>query len=136
MNKIPNRYYPIIVFIIIGAITVTLHFFLQGSICLFIRVVGIPSPACGITRAHLMLFNLDVVGAFAFHPLFWMPLAMCVLAFFEKLSNKIIFIFIGLLIGVWILRMIFLFPEQIPPMEFNENGIVPTVFRFFRELVR
>jgi len=83
-----------------------------------------------------MLFNLDVVGAFAFHPLFWMPLAMCVLAFFEKLSNKIIFIFIGLLIGVWILRMIFLFPEQIPPMEFNENGIVPTVFRFFRELVR
>jgi len=132
MNKIPNRYYPFVVFIVIGIIGVVLSWLLQGSICLFIRVVGIPSPACGMTRAHLMLFNLDIVGAFRFHPLFWMPLAICILAFFKKLNNKVIFTFIVLLIGVWILRMIFLFPDQIPPMEYNENGILPTVFRFFR----
>ena len=135
MDKISNRYYPILLFIIIGAIAITLHFLLQGSLCLFIRVIGIPSPACGITRAHLKLFNRDVMGAFVYHPLFWMPLAICVLAFFEKLNNKVIFTFIGLLVGVWILRMIFLFLEQIPPMEFNENGVIPTVFRFFRGLV-
>ena len=134
MNTIPNRYYPLLVFGIVGIIGIVLGYILQDSICLFIRVVGLPSPACGITRAHLMLFELNWRAAFWYHPLFWMPFAICVLAFFEKLNTPVIVIFIVLLMGVWIVRMIVLFPEQVPPMVYNENGILPTVFRFIRGL--
>ena len=134
MNTTPNRYYPFIVFAVIGIVVVILNQFALGSLCVFIRFVGIPSPACGITRAFSRLFVFDLRGAFWYHPLFWMPLAICVLAFFRKLGNKVVIFFIVLLLGVWIVRMIVLFPRQIPPMLYNPNGILPVIFRFFRGL--
>ena len=94
-------------------------------------IAGVPCPACGITRSYMLLVNFDFVAAFKMFPLFWMPIAICVLAYYEKLNDKIIIVFIALLIGVWVIRMIFLFPDQIPPMELNENGLLPLLLGRF-----
>ncbi len=39
--------------------------------CLFHAILQIPCPMCGMTRAYLALFRLDIRGAFSHHALFW-----------------------------------------------------------------
>lgn len=65
-------------------------------------------------------------------PLFWMPAFVCVLAWLGKLTNKIIIIFIFLIIATWVLRMILLYPDQIEPMVFNERALIPQLINTFR----
>ena len=39
--------------------------------CLFQEILKIPCPMCGMTRAYISLFRLDIRGAFSHHALFW-----------------------------------------------------------------
>lgn len=39
--------------------------------CLLYTLIGIPCPGCGMTRAWLAVFRLDLAGAFGYHPMFW-----------------------------------------------------------------
>lgn len=39
--------------------------------CIFNLIFRIPCPSCGMTRAYINLLHLDVMGAFAMHPMFW-----------------------------------------------------------------
>ena len=126
-----KRIFPIIVFAVVGLLGMVFYGLFQESICVFFRFFGIPSPACGMTRAYFSLMRFDIFGAFWFHPLFWMPPVICVLYFFDKLSNKLLIIFIVLLLLVWLVRLFFMLPNQIEPMVFNENGILWRIFRFF-----
>lgn len=121
-----------IVFAVVGLLGIIFNLLFQETICLFQRVIGIPCLACGMTRAYLALLDFDIISAFWYHPLFWMPILICVLAFFDRLNNRIVIACIILIILVWIIRMIFLFPNQIPPMVLDERGIVPIIFNRLR----
>ncbi len=131
-NLFSDKYYPVIVFAVVGVIGIMFNIIFGESICLFTQILGIPCPSCGMTRAYLSLFQLDIKGAFWYHPLVPVPILICILSYYRKLSSRIIFIFIGLFIFVWIVRMILLFPNQIEPMIFDGESIVPTVFSRFR----
>ncbi|MRG97344.1 DUF2752 domain-containing protein [Polyangium spumosum] len=47
--------------------------------CIFRLGLGLPCPACGLTRAALALLRLDLAAATRFHPLA-LPLALVVVA--------------------------------------------------------
>ena len=128
--KILKRLYPTIIFLTVGIAGLLASNLFRRSICLFRFLFGIPCPACGMTRAHISLFHGDIENAFWYHPLFWIPALICVLSLFDKLSERMIYILALLVLVVWIIRMIFLFPNQIEPMVFDERGIVPVIFEW------
>ena len=76
-----------------------------------------------MSRAIIAVINGDIIKAFKFHPLFWLPF---VVMFFLILKRKyfkfILIIAITLLMTVYILRMSFLFPN-VEPMKYNEKAI-------------
>ncbi len=39
--------------------------------CIIRTVTKLPCPGCGLTRAYLALFRLNLQAAFFFHPMFW-----------------------------------------------------------------
>ena len=46
--------------------------------CLFQVVTGLPCITCGMTRAWLAAFRLDILSAFSYHPMFWsIPALVC-----------------------------------------------------------
>ena len=96
---------------------------ITGSICLIRGVIGVPCPSCGMSRAITEVINGDIIKAFKFHPLVWLPF---VVMFFLILKRKyfkfILIIAITLLMTVYILRMSFLFPN-VEPMKYNEKAI-------------
>ena len=94
---------------------------ITGSICLIRGVIGVPCPSCGMSRAITEVINGDIIKAFKFHPLFWLPF---VVMFFLILKRKyfkfILIIAITLLMTVYILRMSFLFPN-VEPMKYMKK---------------
>jgi len=124
---ISSRYHPIIVFGIAALAGLLFGALLDGSVCVIHRIFGVPSPACGMTRAHIALLHLDVAGAFRYHPLVPMPLLICVLVWFGKLGERICLVFAVLLVLVWIARMFLMFPNQ-EPMVFYEGAVIPVMF--------
>ena len=122
-----NRYFPIIVFAVVAAFALLADIFFQERVCIFIRLFGVPSPACGMTRASIALLNLNFAAALIYHPLVLMPAVICVLAWFGKLTERVCIVFVALLLLVWIARMFIMFPHQ-EPMIFYERGIIPTIF--------
>lgn len=44
---------------------------LRGTPCLLRAATGIPCPTCGMTRAWLACFRLEIGVAFSYHPMFW-----------------------------------------------------------------
>lgn len=96
---------------------------ITGSICLIRGVIGVPCPSCGMSRAITEVINGDIIKAFKFHPLFWLPfVVMFFLIFKRKYFKFILIIAITLLMTVYILRMSFLFPN-VEPMKYNEKAI-------------
>ena len=79
--------------------------------CIWKTIFGIPCPGCGMTRAWLAAFRLDMKAAFSYHPMFWsVPIVVFYLCFEEKFLPKrwahLLFIFIaaGFLLQ-WILKI-------------------------------
>ena len=116
----------------VGAISFSSSFLNVRSICIIHIVTGIPCPACGMGRAYGRLFNLDLAGAFMYHPLFFsvpfIPLLM-----YKKIPEKTSLIlnisFLILFIAVWIIRMIMLFPNTYP-MNYNYNSLFEIIIYF------
>ena len=128
MMSITNRrFFPIIVFAAVAVIALLADVFFQESICVFLRLSGIPCPACGMTRAAIALFNFDISSALMYHPLVLMPAAICIPALFGKLTERICIILVALLLLIWIIRMFTMFPNQ-APMIFYERGLIPVIF--------
>ena len=97
---------------------------ITGSICLIRGLTGIPCPSCGMSRAIIAVINGDIINAFKFHPLFWLPFILLVLIVFKRRFFKQILISsVILIIIVYILRMIMFFPD-IEPMKYNEKSII------------
>lgn len=79
--------------------------------CPFRFFTGIPCPGCGMTRAYITLLEGDVMGAFAFHPL-WplIPVAGVLLAVFHGEKRKLgrnltVWVTVLLMIGVYLYRV-------------------------------
>jgi len=116
-----------VVLIVIGGIAFGVSLFTDISLCIVYNVAGIPCFACGMTRAFRSLPN--VAQAFFYHPLFFtvpfMPLLVIVSA---KTRNITSIILIILFTGLWVVRMVWLFPHT-APMEYNYHSLFEIFIR-------
>ena len=102
---------------------------LTGTLCWFQSILGVPCPGCGSMRAVQALVQRQFIEAHISHPLILLSLALCLYFVIKYLffRNRQIYkaekhILIGITIlymGVFIARMIFLFPHTEPliPLE-------------------
>ena len=108
-----------------------LSLFVGVSPCIIYLVTGLPCPACGLTRAFISLARLDLRQALAYHPLFFVVPFVPLLAMkriTEKQRNVLAFTVLGVLVAVWIVRMVMLFPHT-PPLDYNDNSLFEWLFR-------
>lgn len=109
------------------------------TVCPIYRVIGIPCPSCGMTRSWLALLHGHLHEAFRLHPLFWLaPVLVIAVFFYDQLSGKkrkrveiLLFAIVSVFIIVWLVRMILFFP-RVEPMEWNEDAVLPRLFRLFK----
>ena len=96
--------------------------------CAVYRLLGVPCPGCGMTRAWLQALRLDFAGVFRWHPLFWtVPLIALALIFFgarRRWIHRGLIACLFLFAVVWVVRMLLLFPHT-PPMTADPGGILP-----------
>lgn len=58
--------------LILGTIAlVLLVLVLLDTHCVFKKLTDLPCPTCGMSRAWLSAFRLDLAAAFRYHPMFW-----------------------------------------------------------------
>lgn len=94
-----------------------------GTICLIRGMIGIPCPSCGMSRAIITILNGDFISAFRYHPLFWLPFVILISSIITRRHfKKILIVSIIVFSGIYIIRMINLFPD-IEPMKYNEKAI-------------
>ncbi len=99
--------------------------------CMFRRITGVPCPGCGMTRACFAAMRFDFKQAFYYHPLWILPapLALAVVffprgVFVSPRAEKIAaIVLLGLVLGVYAVRMILLFPDT-PPMEYQSENLL------------
>lgn len=99
--------------------------------CLVKERLGLPCPLCGTVRGIACLVQGNPVDALYWHPLFWLtPILMAWHLLppvgFSREKNRNRWIWIGvtaLYLGVYVMRMILLFPEA-APMDSNPNGVL------------
>ncbi|MCL2499329.1 MAG: DUF2752 domain-containing protein [Defluviitaleaceae bacterium] len=109
-------------------------FFGIGFPCVFYWGVGVPCPACGLTRAFINAVRLDFGQAFAYHPLFIIVPILPLIASGStkpKVQNTLWIIAIVLIIAVWVVRMALFFPDTLP-MVFNWQSLLGRVLQTVR----
>lgn len=123
----------VIFIILFSTVAVFLEIFL-GNPCIFRATIGMPCPACGMTRAWLsLILKRDLGLAFYYHPLFLTVPFIFLLVFIEQILeknvNKFIYIFlIFLYIAVYVYRMQKMFPYTVP-MDFNKDNIFMRIIK-------
>ena len=125
------------VLIILFIAYITITYFLNIPNCLVKLICGFPCPACGMTRAGFSILKLDIVSAFNYNPLiFLIPFLFLIivfkdLPFLNKLyKNKILWIsLLVLTIGIYIYRMIFIYPEY--PMNYDSRNLFEVIKNLF-----
>lgn len=124
-----NFYNILIIFLLIGAISLMLNF-LGISICIFYNLTGIYCPSCGMTRAFVSLFHFNIKEAFYYNPMF-ISIPLVILPFFieqfffkiKKSTKNMYFLSILILIiAVWIIRLCLYFPNA--PMPYNPDNLI------------
>jgi len=142
VNKhLKNLLVLVILFVVYYAIAAFLH---RDTYCLIKNTTGFPCPGCGMTRSYVSLLHGDVQGAFYYHPLFWTVPVTILLAYLMqgskvtvKTKKRMSYCLAGLVIVfalVYILRMIWLFPNH-EPMTFYKEAILPSILRTIRNSV-
>lgn len=84
---------------------------LCGITCPIRYLTGISCPGCGMSRAWLSLLRLDPAGAWAYHPLYWLPVpGAALLLFRERLPAALYRWGLGLIcvlfLGVYAVRLL------------------------------
>ena len=97
----------------LSAVLVVVMMYVFHLPCLFVYLFHIQCPGCGITRAYLALFHLDVKQAFLFHPMFWsVPILYALYLFDGKLfpakwaNTLLTALIVAGFFAVWIFRLI------------------------------
>ncbi len=112
------------------------------TLCFISSTIGFPCPGCGLSRAYLSFVHGDLIFAFHYHPLFFLPPLLLAVVLFKKYSffkklylSKFFWITSTImLLGVWILRMVIMFPHK-EPMTFNDKAVLPSVVKFVLSLL-
>lgn len=124
----------------ITAITMFVLLFILGNVCPMEHITGFPCPGCNMFTALYWLFiKMDIQTAYYFHPAVFAFVGCSILFIvcyvyyrsWEKVIHNKYVIFIGImfmivLLGVYIERMIYVFPQE--PMVFNHKAILPQLF--------
>lgn len=126
----------------IAILCIVLFIIITKGTCIIKAITGIPCPGCGLTRAHLAFLKLDFKNAFYYHPLFFIVIPFIIYVIVSKkplLGSKRNEIFLytiiaTLFIGVYIYRMLTLFPTT-APMDVNEYSILTKLFNFIRLII-
>lgn len=113
-------------------------YIVAGSNCLFKAVIGIPCPTCGMTRAWISFLQGNIILTFFYHPLFWTIPILCGYIVYNKLKEKkentfVIGAFCIAFIGVYIVRMLYLFPNTIP-MDYHNGSILSRFFHIIQNI--
>lgn len=82
-----------------------------GVTCPILYLTGISCAGCGMSRAWLSLARLDLAGAAAYHPLFWLPPVVLAALLLRRRMPKRLFqgIMAGcgvLFVGVYLVRLL------------------------------
>ena len=113
-----------------------------GHACPINLVFGVPCPGCGLTRAFILFFQGDFGGAFAMHPLFVTLPAIAIVCFaafiFPRFARSRVFtafclITVCAFIGVYIYRMITVFPSR-EPLAYNRRSLLFILIEFFKKV--
>jgi cytochrome bd-type quinol oxidase subunit 2 len=99
--------------------------------CLVKRIIGIPCPMCGMSRAVFSFIQFDFRSAFFYHPLVYLLPFIIILFLFSGIkhidqirkSKQTWMIIISILIITYIIRMILFFPDT-APMDYYYNSII------------
>ena len=79
-----------------------------GVTCPILYLTGISCAGCGMSRAWLSLLRWDLAAAFAYHPLFWLPVpAAVVLMFRRRIPERLWKGFWGTVCGLFVLVYLF-----------------------------
>ena len=130
---------------LLGAVAFTLYYivtnFFFGYICPSMIFVGLPCPACGLTRAGLLFFSFNFSESFEMHPLFVPVLVFLVWLIICKIywPNRLWLILTPAIllffcfIAVYIYRMALIFPNY-PPLMINRDSILHNIITLLEEL--
>ena len=97
-------------------------------------LTGISCAGCGMTRAWICLFHLDIKGAFYYHPLFILPAVYLFIFLFKNNVSKSVFNY-AIVIGVILFIATYIFRLLNPDNVVNiniENGFIYRLFEFVK----
>ncbi|MGL4737961.1 MAG: DUF2752 domain-containing protein [Cellulosilyticaceae bacterium] len=114
-------------------IGLSINSYFTTTLCLIRGSIGVPCPACGLTRSYKYLLQGNVAEAFRAHPLFLLPILVVVLIALRRvdLLLKYQYVLFGLVLVVYVYRMIVYFPHT-SPMLYNEYAILPRLLQLFQ----
>ncbi len=98
--------------------------------CLFKMVTGFPCPGCGLTRAFLSILHFDFKASFFYNPSWPVVILIVLVIFFSPtklgktlMHSKIFWAFsIGIIFGLYIYRMINIFPNY--PLNYEPRNLI------------
>lgn len=118
-----------------AALCVLVYLIGDGVFCQLKAFTGLPCPGCGLTRAFTCLLSGQWAQSFFYHPLWPLILLLAVLYFMNLFfdnrliyNQKLILSVLGAFLGVYLIRMIFMFPHT-APMDYYSNGFFPRLFQ-------
>ena len=123
-------------YIKLGLVIALIYVFLSvlGIGCPIKFLTGISCAGCGMTRAWISLFKMDIQGAFYYHPLFFLPAIYLLLFIFkDKISYKIFIWVVALGVFAFLATYIFriLNPSDIVVDININNGFVYSLLKKF-----
>lgn len=120
----------------VGALLVIAAFYaamqLVGITCPIRFLTGISCAGCGMSRAWLALLRLDISSAFAYHPLFWLPVPGAAVLLLRRHIPKSLFrltlaLIVALFLVVYVIRL--LTPEDTVVTFAPSQGLVLRLLR-------
>lgn len=99
-------------------------------------VTGISCAGCGMSRAWLSLLRMDVAGAFAYHPLFWLPVPAALILLFrrrlpKRMARVLLLIICVLFLAVYLVRLAR--PEDTVVVFAPQEGLIWRLFSALRQ---
>nr|WP_297177517.1 DUF2752 domain-containing protein [uncultured Agathobaculum sp.] len=104
---------------------------LAGITCPIRFLTGVSCAGCGMSRAWLALLRLDFAAAWAYHPLFWLPVPVALVLLLRHrlprwLTRTVVVAACALLLAVYAVRM--LQPEDTVVVFQPETGLLYRMF--------
>lgn len=123
--------------VLIGIVILALFNALFHNVCPLVLTVGLPCPACGFTRALLLVLQGQFISAFYMHPMIYMALLFliyfCWMRYIKQkrapFAKGIVVALLVVALGIYGYRMITYFPHK-APMVYEPNNLVRMVERY------